>query len=94
LSITDPITKTSFSFLTYIIFWEISSVFSALFFQNFVVKVLKMKWNSRGVIRPHTCQRDMSGQGGIWMFKEDIYAKYPQKIWSTLNVINALKSKP
>jgi hypothetical protein len=53
-----------------------------------------MKWNSQGVIHPHTCQGELSGQGSIWMFKEDIYAKYPQKIWFTLNVINALKSKP
>jgi hypothetical protein len=72
---------------------DIECFFSPIF-QNFVVKVLKMKWNSQGVIHPHTCQGELSGQGGIWMFKEDIYAKYPQKIWFTLNVINALKSKP
>jgi hypothetical protein len=28
-------------------------------FQNFAIKVLKMKWNNQGVIHPHTCQGDM-----------------------------------
>jgi hypothetical protein len=73
---TSSYTNTSLRFNTSVMVWEIQEDLYNSFFRNLPYVV---KWDSRPLVRFHTCQEEVSSQEDTWMFKEDIFSKHPQR---------------